>query len=652
MHDTSGTLKSEVCIGQDTIMGSFRCFVGEGATHIPHPIGFMRSNFKSVIFFGLTGQSCSFCGTFEFLCGIQGWMRTDTDKPNLNQPPGPLPSMDSAGSLDIDAERVDHLLIVKAFADDLDLVRTVNRLVPTQMEVKPGIILLGLVLDTLTGRSPLYRLVDFFEGRDTELLLGERVPVSVFNDDTVGRVLDLLFETGTQRIFSELAMKAVRKHEISTRAVHFDTTSVNVYGDYRADEANPPPFEITEGYSKDHRPDLKQFLLSTLCVGEKVPIFGKSEDGNRSDKHINNTILTQISAHMAQFGVGERAFIYIADSALVNPANLEHLSGGQPFITRLPATYAECGRVISEAVARNRWEELGQLAKTKPTANRPAALYRVAEATVTLYGKPYRAVVVHSSAHDKRRQKKIERELAKEKTSLRESFDKQCLSEYACEADAKAAAKTWASQASRYHDLSCAIEPRYTFARGRPKKDQPRQVTQIHYQVSCHLEQKASALERMKTEAGCFILLTNVAKDGDGATGAKEILTLYKEQHGVEQNFAFLKDPAVVNAIFLKSEERIEALGLILLISLLTWRLIERSLRRHVEKTGRPLIGWDNKPTTRPTALMVTSKFRNITVIRIGSRRSLNRPLNPVQLHWLQALGLKPTLFTEQPRAG
>jgi transposase len=434
--------------------------------------------------------------------------------------------------------------------------------------------------------------------------------------------------------------------------VHFDTTSVNVYGDYRVDEANPPPFEITEGYSKDHRPDLKQFLISTLCVGDKIPIFGKNEDGNRSDKQINNTILTQISAHMARFGVGENAFIYIADSALVNPANLEHLSGGQPFITRLPATYAECGRVISEAVAANRWEELGQLSRTKPTANRPAALYRVAEATVTLYGKPYRAVVIHSSAHDKRRQKKIERELAKEKAALEKSFDQQCLCEYACEADAKAAAKTWASQASRYHDLSYAMEPRYTYARGRPKKDQSKQVTKIRYRVSCHLEQKASALEQIKTEAGCFVLLTNVAKEGECAADAREILSLYKEQHGVEQNFAFLKDPAVVNAIFLKTEERIEALGLILLISLLIWRLIERSLRKHVEETARPLTGWDNKPTTRPTALMVTSKFKNLTVIRIGSQRRLNRPLNPVQLQWLEALGLKPKIFTEQPGAG
>jgi transposase len=177
-------------------------------------------------------------------------------------------------------------------------------------------------------------------------------------------------------------------------------------------------------------------------------------------------------------------------------------------------------------------------------------------------------------------------------------------------------------------------------------------VTKVSYRVSCHLQQKACALEQMRLEAGCFVLLTNVSKEGEGAADAREILSLYKEQHGVEQNFAFLKDPAVVNAIFFKSEERIEALGLILLISLLIWRLIERSLRKHVEETGSPLTGWDNKPTTSPTALMVASKFKNTTVIRIGSQRRLNQPLKPVQIEWLTALGLKPDIFTAQPRAG
>jgi hypothetical protein len=108
----------------------------------------------------------------------------------------------------------------------------------------------------------------------------------------------------------------------------------------------------------------------------------------------------------------------------------------------------------------------------------------------------------------------------------------------------------------------------------------------------------------------------------------------------------------VVNAIFLKSEERIEALDLILLISLLIWRLIERKLRKHLEKTERPITGWDNKPTTNPTALMITSKFKNITIPRIGPIRRLNRPLTPAQLEWLNALGLKPDIFAAEPGAG
>jgi hypothetical protein len=41
---------------------------------------------------------------------------------------------------------------------------------------------LGLVMDTLSGRTPLYRLDEFFQDKDTELLLGKRINAAVFND--------------------------------------------------------------------------------------------------------------------------------------------------------------------------------------------------------------------------------------------------------------------------------------------------------------------------------------------------------------------------------------------------------------------------------------------------------------------------------------
>jgi hypothetical protein len=92
----------------------------------------------------------------------------------------------------IEAYHVQHLPIVKAYADKIGLVEVINQVVPTEMAVDPGTIVLGMILDTLSGRSPLYRLEEFFAHQDTALLLGQALTPDAFNDDTVGRVLERL----------------------------------------------------------------------------------------------------------------------------------------------------------------------------------------------------------------------------------------------------------------------------------------------------------------------------------------------------------------------------------------------------------------------------------------------------------------------------
>ncbi len=65
------------------------------------------------------------------------------------------------------------------------------------MEVSVGIIIQDMIIDTLSGRSPLYRLADFFQHQDLALLLGEEVEQTSFNDTTVVRAMDVqgrLFE--------------------------------------------------------------------------------------------------------------------------------------------------------------------------------------------------------------------------------------------------------------------------------------------------------------------------------------------------------------------------------------------------------------------------------------------------------------------------
>ena len=153
------------------------------------------------------------------------------------------------------------------------------------------------------------------------------------------------------------------------------------------------------------------------------------------------------------------------------------------------------------------------------------------------------------------------------------------------------------------------VEERPKYGPGRPSQQRPRVVKALRYGLQVTLHEQAEVIARKVQEMGCFVLLTNVPTEGEMGHKAGEVLRVYKEQHGVEQNFAFLKDPVIVNSLFLKKPERMEALGLVLLLALLLWRLVERALRLHVETTGSTLTGWDKKATQKPTAFMMMTKF-------------------------------------------
>ena len=533
--------------------------------------------------------------------------------------------------------RPDHLLIVAAFCRRIGLINVIDRTVPNEMEVSVGTLVQGMVLDTLSGRSPLYRLEEFFEHQDTLLLLGKDVDSTSFNDTTVARAMDAIFDIGAEKVFSEVAFRTSCIFPLDKRYVHFDTTSVNVWGDYSS--CPPDSINITYGYSKDHRPDLKQFLVKMLCVGRNIPILGNCEDGNRSDKSINNTVLSRISKHMAKHGLAAGAFVYVADSAMVTKGNLA-MVGDNLFLTRLPFSYKETDRVVSEAVKQNVWEEIGVLNETPATAKRPPAIYSVAEKAVMLYGKEYRALVVHSTAHDKRRLKRLDRQIKESTSTLTKLISEKTKSDFFCRPDAEVAASDLQQQGAELHSVSVNIEEKISYAPGRPPKNGKRKVSSIRYVLKAHIEEKSEHIKQKQEESGCFVLLTNVPQEGNMAETGAGLLKAYKEQYGIEKNFSFLKDPLIVNDIFLKKPERIEVLGAVLLISLMIWNLIEHTLRLHIKECEVTLPGWDKKPTKRPTAFMMSTKFVGLQAVRMAGICRLAAPLTDSQKRYLEALNL------------
>jgi transposase len=296
--------------------------------------------------------------------------------------------------------------------------------------------------------------------------------------------------------------------------------------------------------------------------------------------------------------------------------------------------------VVGEAVAEGNWEDIGTLVRTPASAKRPSTVYRSAEKTVTLYGRHYRAIVIHSSAHDKRRLKRLDRQIRASEKTLHKTLAEQTRHEYFCRADADAAAARLKQHGADLHRIEVSVGEKVRYAPGRPPKDRPRKIASIRYVLDARVAQRPEEIQRKRDESGCFVLLTNVPRHDERAQTAQQLLRAYKDQYGIERNFSFLKDPLIVNDLFLKKPDRIEVLGAVLLISLLVWNLIEHMLRHHLVGNHTLIPGWDNKPTDRPTAFMMSTKFAGLQIIKVGAQRHLAKTLTSVQKRYLTALGL------------
>ena len=543
---------------------------------------------------------------------------------------------------------VSFLPIVGAFVKKIGILEEVDRLCGGHSDVSAGLMVEAMVLDTLSGRSPLYRLEDSFAKMDLGLLLGQDIPASKFNDDAVGRSLDRIFDTGPGKIFTAIAIRMVKLFDLNTTHVHQDTTSVTLYGDYDIydDPDREHPFVITFGFSKDHRPDLKQLIHSLLCVDHGIPISSKCYDGNKSDKKINEDIMGSITDRMRE--MGRRNFLYVGDSATVTKANLELAADekkGFLILSRLPASYKACGQAIAQAVEADDWEDHGVLAQQSSSGKSKAAHYRSFETELTLHERSYRGVVFHSSAHDDRKMKKLRRLLDEDLSFLTQAKADHEKIEYACLPDAEAAASRIPK--GRFHRLSTEIQEIPKYGRGRPRADGSQTIARMAYKVKLNVERNQEAIAKAEKEAGCFVLITNASAEGEEGVDSKGLLTIYRDQNTVDRNFGFLKDDAIVNALFLKTPARLEALGLILVISLLVWRLMERTMRVSLKESGSTVTGWDKRQTTRPTSFMMSIKFQSVQVFRIDSGRFPAHPLNSTQLQYLKILGLSPEIFTE-----
>lgn len=539
-----------------------------------------------------------------------------------------------------------HMPIIAHWCDRLQLNKIFDDNLGRASKIPPSVVVKAMVLDTLHGRSPLYHLERTFEDTDNELLFGKPYHSHDFNDDGIGRTLDSIQAYGCEKLYTELTLNALETFSLDTTHAHYDTTSVNVWGAYEHIPAPGKGPNITHGYSKDKRPDLKQLMMDLVCVEGNIPILGRTKDGNSSDEKLNNEILMKLRDYCDQ--AGRKAGLYVADSKLVTEDNLTGPLNGKEFVTRLPATHGVHDKVIHEALKEGNWQELGTLSESESkNPKRPSACYKVCEKEVTLYGKSFRAIVVHTTAKDKRKTKALASRILKEQQELSKALKRITKETFSCQNDCENGMNKLLKKAPKFHAIEAKVVPTPIFSKGRLKEGADRGIERYDYHIAFELTRNEEKIKKQESICGCFVL---IASKETAQQGPKELLLAYKGQSGVETNFRFIKDPIIVNDLFLKKATRIESLGLILLISLLVYNLIQRSMRQYVQEKDTELIGFDNKKTRKPTTYMLYWAFKSFMVIKQGNSRVIGSRKKEDQRQFLQSMHMDFDIFTEPCR--
>jgi transposase len=473
---------------------------------------------------------------------------------------------------------IDHLGIVAGICDDMGLVEKLDHLLGThpQEHLSCGQAVKAMILNGLGFLSaPLYLFEEFFLGKPTEHLIGSGVEPQHLNDDRLGRVLDRLFDADLTEVFVQVALAAADRFGVGMGSVHLDATSFHLHGK-KYDEPDEKggggggggggerAIRITHGYSRDHRPDLKQFVVDLMTSKDGgVPLFFRVADGNEADQAVFAELLRAFEAQI------DLDALFVADSALYGAQSLDALRGLR-WLCRVPLTVKEA----KEAVSGIAEEEF--VAPSDPAL----AGYKIHE-TLSDYGEvSQRWLVVQSDQLRAAALSKLEEKLRRLEEDLGKKLKKLKRKKFGCEADAKKAAAEFAGGLA-YHRLTDlgivgvnspgkAGRPGASFKEGEPSDPPP-----LSYRLEARLLKDEAKVALARRAAGRFVLATSVLDEEKLESEA--MLVEYKGKDRVERGFRFLKDPLFfASSVFVKSAKRVGAIAMVMSLCLLVYGLGER----------------------------------------------------------------------------
>lgn len=505
-------------------------------------------------------------------------------------------------------ERLDHLGIVAGVCREIGLAEWLDAHEPEKrQQVSVGTATVAMVLNGLGfSNRQLYLVPQYFANKPVEHLLGPGMSAEMLNDDCLGRTLDWLYDHDLTKLFAGIASHARRIFGVKAEQMHVDTTSFSVSGEYTREVAettgaHAAVIAITYGYSRDHREDLKQWMLALATTHEgDIPLFMQPLDGNSSDKASLVAAITAIQSQLRE--TDEEASVYVADNGVYSAANMQQFNqAGIKWISRVSETLAEARQLLTAGSESWQQSEDGKAHWFSRQMSLPQG--------------DERWVVVYTHASVERVRQTMLRQVTKAHSAWEHTCWHLANRRFACETDARATLEREVKGKPIWLDLHTEViaHPQYE-GKGRPRKDGT--PSGYQWQVRATVSINFLLVVQEVVRKACWIVGTNILEPV--VLSDQALIGTYKDQGGVERGFRFLKDPLfLASSVFVKKPERIMALSFIMVLCLLVYRLAEFRLRSRLVESGQTIPDQVQKPTVRPTMRWVFQCFEGIELLHI-----------------------------------
>jgi transposase len=444
-------------------------------------------------------------------------------------------------------ERLDHLGVIASVIKDLGLIDMINaRLVPDAQDgMTPGEAVAGMILNGLgVANRPLSLTPQFFANKPLDLLVRDGLRAAMFNRFKLGRIRDEAYADGGDLLCQELALAVCAQEGIDLRFTHLDTTSFALSGDYVPD-GDEQAIRITHGYSKDHRPDLKQAVLELMVSQDGgVPVVSKSWDGHSADTQI---FQERAPAFMSALKTSPSPRYLMADAKLYTADNAANLHG-LGFIPRLANTLGVVSHVIEPALTWDTWPAFDETTRSQGVE-------------LCHYGMAQRWLVVYAQAALERAEATVNKAMPRAYAAIEKPLLHLQAKRFSTPEPAQDALAMW-MKGWPYHQLesSHVIAHQRDARKGRPAPSTPAQDTP--WPIQAHVRPAEEAIWHRKPLQACCVLGTNIAPSELSDTA---VMAADKRPSRVEGGCRFLKDPlCFVSSLFVKKPCRSQGLLMVM----------------------------------------------------------------------------------------